>query len=191
MCFQFHIILIISNLQYTEYATMFYFPQNRISQLSMTFFNVSFPGVRVIAAESLTRVLGKVSEWCDPWGRILNARNLMHRSPVTPIFYCGWPNIYIYIYIYIYIDPNLISVIPKRRKENLISIKLISSAFKYATKYHWCARQYNVLYTDVHGSTMHYTLMCMAVQCIIHWCAWQYNVLYTDVHGSTMYYTNF
>ena len=31
------------------------------------------PGVRVTVAESLSRDLGKVSEWCDLWGMKLNA----------------------------------------------------------------------------------------------------------------------
>ena len=31
------------------------------------------PGVRVAVAESLTRDLGRVSEWCDLWGMKLNA----------------------------------------------------------------------------------------------------------------------
>ena len=34
---------------------------------------VSSPGVRVAVAESLTRDLGRVSEWCDLWGMKLNA----------------------------------------------------------------------------------------------------------------------
>ena len=34
---------------------------------------VSSPGVRVTAAESLIRDLGRVSEWCDLWGMKLNA----------------------------------------------------------------------------------------------------------------------
>ena len=29
---------------------------------------VSSPGVRVTVAESLIRDLGRLSEWCDPWG---------------------------------------------------------------------------------------------------------------------------
>ena len=31
------------------------------------------PGLRVAVAESLSRDLVKVSEWCDLWGRKLNA----------------------------------------------------------------------------------------------------------------------
>ena len=34
---------------------------------------VSSPWVRVTVAESLIRVLGRVSEWCDLWGIKLNA----------------------------------------------------------------------------------------------------------------------
>ena len=34
---------------------------------------VPSPGVRVAVAESLTRDLGRVSEWCDLWGMKLNA----------------------------------------------------------------------------------------------------------------------
>ena len=34
---------------------------------------VPSPGVRVTVAESLIRDLGRVSEWCDLWGMILNA----------------------------------------------------------------------------------------------------------------------
>ena len=34
---------------------------------------VPSPGVRVAAAESLIRDLGRVSEWCDLWGMKLNA----------------------------------------------------------------------------------------------------------------------
>ena len=34
---------------------------------------VPSPGVRVVAAESLIRYLGRVSEWCDLWGMKLNA----------------------------------------------------------------------------------------------------------------------
>ena len=34
---------------------------------------VPSPGVRVAVAESLIRDLGRVSEWCDPWGMKLNA----------------------------------------------------------------------------------------------------------------------
>ena len=34
--------------------------------------SVTFPGVRVTAAESLIRDLGRVSEWCDIWGMKLN-----------------------------------------------------------------------------------------------------------------------
>ena len=32
-----------------------------------------FPGVRVAVAESMSRDLMKVSEWCDLWGMKLNA----------------------------------------------------------------------------------------------------------------------
>ena len=34
---------------------------------------VPSPGVRVAVAESLIHDLGRVSEWCDLWGMILNA----------------------------------------------------------------------------------------------------------------------
>ena len=34
---------------------------------------VPSPGVRVAVAESLIRDIGKVSDWCDPWGMKLNA----------------------------------------------------------------------------------------------------------------------
>ena len=34
---------------------------------------VPSPGVRVAAAESLIRDLGRVSKWCDLWGMKLNA----------------------------------------------------------------------------------------------------------------------
>ena len=34
---------------------------------------VPSPGIRVAVAESLIRVLGRVSEWCDFWGMKLNA----------------------------------------------------------------------------------------------------------------------
>ena len=34
---------------------------------------VPSPGVRVTVAESLIRVLGRVSKWCDLWGMKLNA----------------------------------------------------------------------------------------------------------------------
>ena len=34
---------------------------------------VPSPGIRVAVAESLIRDLGRVSEWCDLWGMILNA----------------------------------------------------------------------------------------------------------------------
>ena len=34
---------------------------------------VTSPGVRVAAAESLIRDLGRVSEWCDLWAMKLNA----------------------------------------------------------------------------------------------------------------------
>ena len=34
---------------------------------------VPSPGVRVAVAESLIRDLGRISEWCDLWGMILNA----------------------------------------------------------------------------------------------------------------------
>ena len=34
---------------------------------------VRSPGVRVAAAESLNRDLGRVSEWCNLWGMQLNA----------------------------------------------------------------------------------------------------------------------
>ena len=53
-------------------------------------------GVRVPVAESLTRDLGRVSEWCDLWGMKLNASvdqdydslEVSHNaSPLTPINY--------------------------------------------------------------------------------------------------------
>ena len=57
---------------------------------------VPSPGVRVGVAESLIRDLGRVSEWCDPWGMKLNAsktktmivsrsRTMHPQSPSLPI----------------------------------------------------------------------------------------------------------
>ena len=43
-------------------------------------------GVRVTVAESLICDLGRVSEWCDIWGMILNAGK-HNASSVTPINY--------------------------------------------------------------------------------------------------------
>ena len=55
------------------------------------------PGVRVTAAESLSRDLVKVSEWCDLWGMKLNASKtktmIVSRSctmhPQTPTLTIG------------------------------------------------------------------------------------------------------
>ena len=50
---------------------------------------VPSPGVRVTAAESLIRDLGRVSEWCGLWGMKLNANNtkamIVSRSPPLTI----------------------------------------------------------------------------------------------------------
>ena len=40
---------------------------------------VPFPGLRVAVAESLSRDLVKVSEWCDLWGMKLNASKTKSR----------------------------------------------------------------------------------------------------------------
>ena len=56
---------------------------------------VPSPGVRVAAAESLIRDLGRVSEWCDLWGmkgkdqdKDYDSLEVSHNAPpVTPINY--------------------------------------------------------------------------------------------------------
>ena len=55
---------------------LFYIPENKLigsADVSTLMAVVPSPGVRVTVAESLIPDDGRVNEWCDLWGMILNA----------------------------------------------------------------------------------------------------------------------